>query len=163
MVNVKKSPNIMSTTGRRPVIAAPTPTPVKPASEIGVSITRSAPNSSTKPESTLNGVPASATSSPKMQTRESRRISSASASRTACPNVSSREMASGINVILHFPHTRIRRGHGELDRLLHLRLDFRLNQSELGRISETLLNQPIGQEFERITVSLPVLFFFFGA
>jgi len=41
------------------------PIPVKPASEIGVSITRSAPNSSTRPDSTLNGVPASATSSPK--------------------------------------------------------------------------------------------------
>ena len=32
---------MMSTTGRRPVIAAPTAIPVKPASEIGVSSTRS--------------------------------------------------------------------------------------------------------------------------
>ena len=31
---------MMSTTGRSPVIAAPTPMPVNPGSEIGVSITR---------------------------------------------------------------------------------------------------------------------------
>ena len=36
----QKSPNMMSTTGRSPVIAAPTPMPVNPGSEIGVSITR---------------------------------------------------------------------------------------------------------------------------
>ena len=48
---------MMSTTGRMPVIAAPTPRPVMPASEIGESITRSVPNSSTSPDSTLNGVP----------------------------------------------------------------------------------------------------------
>ena len=46
---------MMSTTGRRPVIAAPTPRPVKPGSEIGVSMMRSLPNSSTSPFSTLNG------------------------------------------------------------------------------------------------------------
>ena len=34
-----KSPNMMSTTGRIPVMAAPTPMPVMPASEIGESIT----------------------------------------------------------------------------------------------------------------------------
>src|SRR5579871_2512480 len=67
MTRVRKSPNIMSAMGRMPVIAAPTATPVNPASEIGVSITRFVPNSSTNPESTLNGVPASATSSPKIQ------------------------------------------------------------------------------------------------
>src|ERR1035441_2335486 len=60
MVRVMKSPNMMSTTGRRPVIAAPTAIPVNPASEIGVSSTRSLPNSSSKPERTLKGVPASA-------------------------------------------------------------------------------------------------------
>ena len=59
---------MMSTTGRSPVIAAPTPRPVIPASEIGESSTRSGPNSSTRPASTLNGVPASATSSPRMNT-----------------------------------------------------------------------------------------------
>jgi hypothetical protein len=78
-----KSPNIRSTTGPAPVIAAPTAMPMKPGSEIGVSITLSVPNSSTSPESTLNGVPASATSSPIRMTVGSRRISSASASLTA--------------------------------------------------------------------------------
>ena len=41
MARVMKSPNMMSTTGRMPVMAAPTARPVKPASEIGESITRS--------------------------------------------------------------------------------------------------------------------------
>ena len=38
-----------STIGRRPFMAAPTPMPVNPCSVIGVSITRRAPNSSSKP------------------------------------------------------------------------------------------------------------------
>ena len=44
---------MMSTTGRIPVIAAPTPIPVIPASEIGESMMRSGPNSSTRPEQHL--------------------------------------------------------------------------------------------------------------
>ena len=90
MIKVRKSPNMMSTTGRIPVIAAPRPTPVIPGSEIGESITRSGPNSSTRPDSTLNGVPASATSSPMTNTVGSRRSSSRSASFTACDCVISR-------------------------------------------------------------------------
>ena len=42
-----------STIGLRPAIAAPTPTPAKPCSVIGVSITRLAPNSCSKPCVTL--------------------------------------------------------------------------------------------------------------
>ena len=61
-----------------------------PASEIGESITRFVPNSFARPESTLNGVPASATSSPMMKTVGSRRISSANASLMAWPKVISR-------------------------------------------------------------------------
>ena len=76
---------MMSTIGRSPAIAAPTPRPVKPASEIGVSMMRSLPNSSTRPVSTLNVVPASATSSPIRTTVGSRRISSAIASLMASP------------------------------------------------------------------------------
>jgi hypothetical protein len=71
---------MMSTIGRIPVIAAPTPMPVKPASEMGVSMMRSLPNSSTSPLSTLKVVPASATSSPISTTFGSRRSSSAMAS-----------------------------------------------------------------------------------
>ena len=40
---------MMSTTGRRPPIAAPTAAPTKPASEMGQSMTRSGPNSSARP------------------------------------------------------------------------------------------------------------------
>src|SRR3972149_3286801 len=53
-------------------------------------MTRSVPNSCTRPTSVLNGWPASATSSPIRNTRGSRRISSAIASFTASPYVSSR-------------------------------------------------------------------------
>ncbi len=44
---------IHSTMGRRPTIAAPMPMPVKPSSEIGVSITRSGPYFSSRPWLTL--------------------------------------------------------------------------------------------------------------
>jgi hypothetical protein len=40
MIRKMKSPNIRSTTGREPVIAAPTAMPMKPGSAIGVSTTR---------------------------------------------------------------------------------------------------------------------------
>ena len=90
MTSVRKSPNMMSTTGRMPVIAAPSASPVNPGSEIGVSMIRSGPNSSTSPARTLNAVPASATSSPITNVVGSRRSSSRNASLTACPSVSSR-------------------------------------------------------------------------
>ena len=44
---------MISTTGRSPSIAAPIPAPTKPSSEIGVSRTRSSPNSSRRPAVTL--------------------------------------------------------------------------------------------------------------
>src|SRR5690348_9308367 len=149
---------MISITGRMPVIAAPTPMPAKPASEIGVSITRSVPNSSTSPDSTLKGVPASATSSPRIQTRESRRISSASASRTACAKVSSRSAGSGIDILLHFSGIWIRRGESELGSVLHLGsyLCFYLRK-ERG-IRETLFTQPYSQNVDWIALALPLLF-----
>src|SRR5258708_28783833 len=160
MVRVMKSPNMMSTTGRRPVMAAPTATPVNPASEIGVSTTRFAPNSSTRPESTLKGVPASATSSPMMQTRESRRISSASASRTACANVSSR---SGIDVLLHFAHIRVGRGDGKLHGCFHDGADFFCRRIERGDIGVALFDQPLRQNQNGVAIGLPQLFFLLRA
>ena len=42
-------------TGRSPTIAAPTPTPAKPSSVIGVSTTRIGPNSSSRPRRHLVG------------------------------------------------------------------------------------------------------------
>src|ERR1700751_631758 len=142
MVKVMKSPNMMSTTGRNPVIAAPTAIPVNPASEIGVSSTLSLPNSSTSPESTLNGVPASATSSPMMQTVRSRRISSASASRIACAKVNSRLEFSGIDVLVHLVRTGIRGRDRELNRLFHLLLALRIPLIDGGGIGDFLLEQP---------------------
>ncbi len=44
---------IISTTGRRPTIAAPTPRPVKPSSEMGASMMRALPNRSSSPCDTL--------------------------------------------------------------------------------------------------------------
>src|SRR5215472_14972106 len=116
---------MMSTTGRIPVIAAPTPSPVIPASEIGESSTRSGPNSSTRPESTLNGVPASATSSPTMKTVASRRSSSASASLIACAKVSVRVAAAvcvalGVDILGHLARVGERGLDGEGESLLDL-------------------------------------------
>src|SRR2546428_11347397 len=134
-----KSPNIMSTIGRSPVIAAPTATPVKPASEMGVSITRSVPNSSTSPDNTLKGVPASVTSSPRMHTRESRRISSASASRTVCAKLNSRAAASGIDILLHFGGSLKMHGECQLVVDLHLRSYLCFCLRKESGILETLL------------------------
>src|SRR5580658_4290721 len=161
MVSVMKSPNMMSTTGRRPVIAAPTPTPVNPASEIGVSTTREVPNSSTRPESTLNGVPASATSSPMMNTRESRRISSASASRTASAKVISRIPGSGIDVLVNFVHTRVWRGDGKFDGLIHFGSEFGVDGAKGVRVSVLLVRKPLGEILDRIALRQPLLLFFF--
>src|SRR3989304_3459014 len=156
-----KSPNMISTTGRRPVIATPTPRPVMPASEMGESITRSGPNSSTKPDRTLKGVPASATSSPTMNTRGSRRISSASASRMASAKVSSRPLASGIDVLSDLAHIRICGVDGELRRRLDLHLHVGVNAIEHGLVGELLADQKFGEFLQRIAQRHPLPPFFF--
>src|SRR5713101_6648614 len=162
-----KSPNMMSTTGRIPVIAAPSPIPEIPASEIGESITRSGPNSSTSPERTLNGVPASATSSPTMKTEASRRISSASASFTACDSVSSRvpgwaATALGEDMLVDLALVRVRRGERELDARLDLLLGLGPDLRErLGH--DALLPQPPSEQLDRIALRLPLRFLLFGA
>ena len=53
MATSRKLMVMISTTGRSPSIAAPTPAPTKPSSLMGVSRTRSGPNSSSKPAVTL--------------------------------------------------------------------------------------------------------------
>ena len=58
-----------------PVIAAPIAAPSIACSEIGVSRTRSGPNSSTSPTVVLNTPPAAAMSSPSITRFGSRRIS----------------------------------------------------------------------------------------
>src|SRR6202051_1511111 len=146
MVSVRKSPNMMSTTGRKPVIAAPTPIPVKPASDIGVSRTRSDPNSSTRPDSTLNGVPASATSSPKMHTRGSRRIS-----------------VSGINVLVDLFNSRIRSGDGKFNGGLHLLAHFVLDFLQRPGIRHLLPGQPLPHVLDGIPLRLPLQLFLLRA
>src|SRR6516164_2799404 len=163
MISVTKSPNMISTTGRKPVMAAPTATPVKPASEMGVSSTRSGPNSSTRPVRTLNGCPASAMSSPRMKTRESRRISSASASRTACASVNSRPLFAGIHVPFDLVDVGVARPRGELDGLVDLGLHFSLNFVEPRAVGDFLPAQPVAQNLNRVAFGLPLLLFLLGA
>ena len=71
----KKSLNMISAIGRRPVMAAPIAAPRMACSLIGVSRTRCGPNSSSRPGVVLNTPPAAATSSPRNTTLGSRRIS----------------------------------------------------------------------------------------
>jgi hypothetical protein len=85
----RKSPNMISITGRRPHTAAPNAAPVMASSEIGVSKTRSSPCAACSPGVAANTPPGLATSSPKKTTRSSRASSSSSASRIARRNSSS--------------------------------------------------------------------------
>src|SRR6185436_14786025 len=170
ITSVRKSPNMMSTTGRMPAIAAPTARPVNPASEIGVSMTRSLPNSSTRPFTTLNGVPASATSSPRSTTLGSRRISSASASRIASAKVSSRTAVpdgsgllavtvSGIDVLVHFAWIRKRRVQRELDGGIHLDGHFALDAIQRRLIGQAFRDERCGEQRDRIALRHPALLF----
>ena len=59
-----KSENMISTTGRVPVAAAPVAAPTKPASLMGVSRTRSSPNSSQRSPVTSRTPPKRPMSSP---------------------------------------------------------------------------------------------------
>src|SRR6478736_4858539 len=156
MMRVRKSPNMMSTTGRIPVIAAPRPRPEMPASEIGESITRSGPNSSTSPERTLNGCPASATSSPMRNTVGSRRSSSASASFTACDMVSSRVPLAtvlGEDIFCHLARVGIRRVERMFDGGRHLVLDAR---AQLGH--RFVVADAGDESVDRIALGHPQLF-----
>src|SRR5688572_16541337 len=161
MISMRKSPNMMSAIGRMPVIAAPTQSPVKPTSEIGVSIIRFGPNSSTSPFSTLNVVPASATSSPMRMTVGSRRISSAIASRTASPKpislVASRvgaavavAVSGGIDVLGHAAGVRVGRVDGELHRRIHLFHEFVLYGVERRAVGHAVVHQPLSMQGDRI-------------
>ena len=79
MVSGRKSPNMISITGRRPPMALPYAAPARASSEIGVSNTRSVPCLSTRPPVVANTPPATATSSPKKMTESSCSSSSSSA------------------------------------------------------------------------------------
>src|ERR1700691_4405807 len=153
----------MSITGRSPVMAAPTPMPVNPGSEIGVSITRDFPNSSSIPDRTLNGVPASATSSPMMNTVGSRRISSDNASRTAAAIVSSRTATSGIHILPYLIRSRIRGLQRKGDRRIDFRFRLRLDLVELRLRRVLLAEQPGAEHLDRIALGAPLGFLLLGA
>src|SRR2546430_2488835 len=161
MISVMKSPNMMSTIGRMPVIAAPTPMPEKPGSEIGVSRMRSGPNSSTRPFRTPKVVPASATPSPMRKTVGSRRSSSAIASLIASPNVSSRTAVavavSGIDVLVDLVRIRIRRVDREIDGGVHLLDEIGLNRVEPRAIGDAVRHQPLAVQRDRIACGDPLL------
>src|SRR5919199_3231830 len=70
-----------------PISAAPHAAPTIAASEMGVSMTRPSPNSSSRPSVTLNAPPYTPTSSPMRKTEGSRSISSHSPWRMASTNV----------------------------------------------------------------------------
>src|SRR5262245_52303679 len=164
MMMPRKSPNMMSTIGRMPVIAAPTPRPVKPASEIGVSMIRSLPNSSTRPVSTLNVVPASAISLPMRITFGSRCISSVIVSLIVSSNVNSRMAVavSGINVLVHLVGVGVRRVGREFDRRIHLFDQLFLNRVERAPVGHTIGYHPFAVERDRIALRHPLLLFRFG-
>src|SRR5437763_9561564 len=156
---------MMSTTGRSPVIAAPIPRPVMPGSEIGESSTRSVPNSSTRPASTLKGVPASATSSPITKTASSRRSSSVRASLIACAKVSVRVSPGastlGEDILGHL--TRVGKGRLDGEREPDIDLGTRpvLDALQVTGRGEALLLEPRSEERERVTFASPQLFFLF--
>src|SRR3954471_12651466 len=163
MTSVMKSPNMMSTTGRMPVMAAPSPIPEMPASEIGESMIRAGPNSSTRPAITLNGVPASATSSPITNTHGSRRSSSASASFTACESVSSRVATPasgtatlGVDMLVHLGLLGVGRLERELDPGVDLVLRLGPDPPEL-LVRDPVLTQPGGEQRDRIALRPPPL------
>src|SRR5215472_10982492 len=166
MTRVRKSPNMMSTTGRIPVMAAPSAMPVKPGSEIGVSTTRSVPNSSTKPFSTLKGVPASATSSPRMKTAGSRRISSASASLTAWPMVSSRSpTAASLSVDILGDLRRVGKGglQPERDARGNLGPDLLVERLQLVGTDGARLREAPREQRDRVAVAEPGILLFPGS
>src|SRR3954454_12178649 len=161
MISVRKSPNMMSTTGRMPLMAAPRPRPEIPASEIGESMTRCGPNSSTSPASTLNGWPASAMSSPIRNTVGSRRSSSASASLTACAIVSSRvalTTALGEDILGDLTRVGIRRVEGVRDGIGDLRVDA-LAERRNGRV----VADACREQLDRVPFGHPELFLFLRA
>ena len=143
IVRGMKSPNMMSTTGRMPVMAAPTPIPVMPASEMGESITLSVPNSSTRPLSTLKGVPASATSSPMMNTLGSRRSSSARASLIASPKVIIRPLSLCVDMFVYLAGIWIGSFDCEFSPSFYLIFYFSLNLVENYWVSQSLVDQPL--------------------
>src|SRR6266545_4102022 len=109
MVMAMKSQIWISTMGRMPATAAPTPMPTKDGSEIGVSRTRSSPKRSRNPLDTWKMPPMSPTSSPMRKTRSSRAISPCKAALRLREGLLASRAAPGLR------HARV----GRVDRGLH--------------------------------------------
>src|SRR6185369_4978747 len=112
MASSAKLTVISSATGLSPPMAAPTETPMIVFSEMGVSLTRSSPNSASRPLVTLNEPSYRATSSPSTNTDGSRRISSFNARFKASLYVIS-DMGTLQNLAFHHGVTEARRKAGE--------------------------------------------------
>src|SRR3979411_2554708 len=124
---------------------------------MGVSITLSGPKSWTRPLRTLNGVPASATSSPIRKTLGSRRISCASASRTASAMLSRRSSTAGSGIDMH-PHlfrARVRSVEGELHALRNLLEKLFFAALQRNGVRFGLGNHGPGQDLQRVAIGCP--------
>src|SRR5918994_4463583 len=101
----EKPSNCISAMGRHPAIARPTQTPAIPASAIGVSNTRSRPNSACRPSVTRKTPPSAPTSSPNTSVRGS----AASASRSAAFSAATMVSSAIAEVLLALTEERRRR------------------------------------------------------
>src|SRR5213592_1557163 len=134
----------MSTTGTRPVTAAPKAEPTMAASEIGAFSTRSGPNSSIRPFVTPNGRPRTM-SSPMQYTRGSRRISSRSASFILIgPRIVGEEVVERVFA------ARQRAGLGVRDGVLDFRDDRLANARRVRGVQPPVLGQHSLQPRDRI-------------
>src|SRR4051794_12721404 len=156
-----------------PVIAAPTEAPTMAASEIGVSITRSWPNSSDSPSVTVKPPPkppGTPRSSPSRKTEGSARIATRSASRSASVMPMRRgpvDSAAGESGIIRVTATpsvgenvgeavsgqRLGARHGEGDRLLDLRLAGALDRFQLALALLELVEEPLAEQVHRVALT----------
>src|SRR5688572_8312497 len=141
-----KSPNMISTTGRMPMIPPPNRTPASASSEIGVSTTRSGPKRSTSPSVTLKTPPAVATSSPMTTTAGSAASSSAIASQSAVRN-------SSMCNLLRLRKRCFQRG---LEGRGDLALDPLLERGDVLGAHAVLAHQGAAREHQRVALA-PVL------
>src|ERR1019366_1618860 len=159
-----KSTNAISTTGRMPAIAAPVAIPMNPVSEIGVSMTRAAPNSSAMPTVVPNTPPSLAMSSPIRNMFGFLRISLNTASRPAramvrvrsepgapdgagCAMVNS---PSGVQALERVGCVGVLALAAETHRCIDLLLNLGLERSHIGRRRHCFAEQPLAVRGNRI-------------
>src|SRR5260370_18086096 len=147
--------------GRIPVMGGPTASPAMVGSEIGVSNTRSGPNSASSPGVILYTPPAAATSSPRTITAPSRRISSRIASLIASAKVISRPSV-GVDMLTYLVRIRKSRLGAKLNTRCNLVLDSITNGVELRLRRVATLHQTLLQTRYRVAILAPFLFFLTG-